>query len=584
MSPIALAIRHTLRSGHYISGWTFPITLLLAATVMAPEIDGGVPATAIAAMGVAWVCFAAGLLLIAGLERIARLAPVRGRLVLLGILTLAATRPLVLDAVSSAFGLDHAPPGALPFRVMTNVLVWVVALTATALIAGTTRSLRQTNAQLSAVMAELDASQERVGAYRAQSRAAVGEAAAELRDRVAELRTRPTSHEVSALADQVRSRSHRLAELAEAPPPPTAALSGAPGPSPRNGAGDRARMLRLPPRGVVTILYLACMLPTAARGGSPVGILIAAVLVVVGGALIDRVCRSRRAARRRAGGAGLFVTLSLALGIALSVVAAAFGGALAPALVPALAYGAIALGSAAIAGLLQALRTDQHRLSAAVAADQRGVRLSSTPIRDAVRVAAELLHRDGQGACTVFGLQHPPGDAVAPAAIADLADALEDLSGRVAHVFDDAMPSLDASSIDELVATWGRVMVVTPRITEAARSTLDDDRLVARGAYEVVAEGLLNAVKHGGGGPTSVVVDLISTGAGPRVRVQVHTRRPVDAHIELRAGSHIRSLGARLRRVADGVVLEAAIAPADTVATSSVVSAEHPPEGSASPS
>lgn len=98
----------------------------------------------------------------------------------------------------------------------------------------------------------------------------------------------------------------------------------------------------------------------------------------------------------------------------------------------------------------------------------------------------------------------------------------------------------------------------------------------AQDAYDVAAEGILNAVKHSGERRAEVLLDVVATGAGPALRVRVRSSAPLSAGAELRPASHVRSLGATLRSTSEGAVLEALIRVDAPARDGSVVSAEHP--------
>lgn len=573
MNRPAAAIREVLRHGRFVSRWSLGASAVLAVTVMAPRADGGTPLTVLCALVAGWMSFAATLIVVGTAERTLRNARVRSAVVVTGIVLAAAGRPAIQDAWLVALGMHPPAAWQLPFRILTNVIVWVVVLTTIALIVDALRSLRATNALLASVIAELDSAQENVSSFAAHARQLLQDATVELRAMVASLRTDPDAEAARIrLIEGLRMWSHELDRLPdpESAGPASAAEAQRP---------MRTRMrvrpvrrpwapLRVPPRGVVSSLYAACMLPYALRTASPGQILVAVAVLILGDYLVDRVSRDRRLAAGRVASPVVFLLLSAVVGGALSVPTGPH-----PSLVPAAVYGALAAGSAVCAGATHRLRVERRRLSRAVSAEQRATRTATTPARDALRDAAELLHRDAQSACVVFGLEHPHPS---PADRAELARRVDAVLDRMAGVFDVARSGVDASSLDLLLATWSRVIELRVYVGPGVRTVLDEHSAVTRDTYEIVAEGLLNAVKHAGAQPATLTLDLLATGAGRAVRIRMLTARTMAAAVDLRPASHIRSLGASVRVTPEGVLLEAAIPVRGGADRAAVVSAEHP--------
>lgn len=597
MTRLVAAIRSALASGRFISAWTIGASLLLSLTVMAPAVSG--PAAQVFAAGfLTWVCFAAALAVLGALERVCgrgaaphRAARVRTTIVVVGVALIAAARPAVQDAWLRSVGVTPPEEWQLLFRVATNVAVWVVVFTAIAIVVGALRSLRDTNALLRAAVAERADLDRRTAAFDAVARDSVHRAIGDVSRALTVLAAsdHAGADDVRAFAvDEVRPASHALAELAHAPvpalaPPPDPADPGSatdapdardpPDPSVARDPSDaaasvtRAMRLRVPPRWAVAVLYAACVLPYALRETSLLEIGAGVLVAIGGGALIDGASRHRGIRHREA----VFVGGSIACAVLLALVALACGAPLGRALIAALVYAVVALGVAACAGVLRALRVEQRRLSGVVATAQRAARAGTRPAREALDEAAELLHRDLQGRCAVFALEHsepsPDERAILVAQLRDALDEVGDVFARGRRV--------DPVSLDAIVATWGRVIDLSVSVTPRAQAAFDAGDPAARDAYDIVSEGVLNAVKHTGQRRADVAVDVVSTGAGAVLAVRVHSFGSLPAGAQLRPASRVASLGAVLSATPDGAVLEARLPLSGASPAAAVVSAEH---------
>lgn len=579
MTRLIAEVRSAAAGGRFVSVWSFLAALVLSLTLMAPTSDG--PPAAVALAGVAtWAVMAAALGALAAAERALREPAARVGVVFGGVLVIAVTRPFVQDAWLRALAAPPPPEWQLPSRVATNVVAWLVVFTAIAVLVNALRSLREANALLREAAAALAAAGEEASAYVERAHEAVGAASATIERHLDDLGTvdvasigaaATSGEDVRAFAaDVIRPASHALtglaaADLAAAEPAQAARL-------PMRSAGRIVR-LRVPPRIIVTVLYLACLLPYAVRSASGVELLVGSALVVVGGVVVDGWCRRRRVRRR--GGAfqvGVFLGAAVGCGAALSLLGAAFGAPPLRAVVPLVVYPLLALAVAACAGTVHALQVEQHRLSGTIDAAQRAVRAGTRPARTALGLASELLHRDGQGRCTVFAIEHPHPSAVQLGA---LEAELRELLVRVRDVFD-APGRSDVVSLDALLATWGHVIDLRAEVAPAARDAFDAGTAAAHDAYDVVAEGILNAVKHSGGRRVDVGLDVVATGAGPALRVRVQSFAPAAPGAQLRPASHVRALGGALRSTPQGALLEAVFSLDEDGAHGSVVSAEHP--------
>lgn len=591
MTRLVAATRSALASGRFISAWTIGASLLLSLTVMAPAVSG--PAAQVFAAGfLTWVCFAAALAVLGALERVCgrgaaphRAARVRTTIVVVGVALIAAARPAVQDAWLRSVGVTPPEEWQLLFRVATNVAVWVVVFTAIAIVVGALRSLRDTNALLRAAVAERADLDRRTAAFDAVARDSVHRAIGDVSRALTVLAAsdHAGADDVRAFAvDEVRPANHALAELAHAPvpalaPPPDPAdpgsatdapdLSVARAPSDAPASVTRAMRLRVPPRWAVAVLYAACVLPYALRATSLLEIGAGVLVAIGGGALIDGTSRHRGIRHREA----VFVVGSIACAVLLALVALACGAPLGRALIAALVYAVVALGVAACAGVLRALRVEQRRLSGVVATAQRAARAGTRPAREALDEAAELLHRDLQGRCAVFALEHrepsPDERAIRVAQLRDALDEVGDVFARGRRV--------DPVSLDAIVATWGRVIDLSVSVTPRAQAAFDAGDPAARDAYDIVSEGVLNAVKHTGQRRADVAVDVVSTGAGAVLAVRVLSFGSLPAGAQLRPASRVASLGAVLSATPDGAVLEARLPLSGASPGAAVVSAEH---------
>jgi heme exporter protein D len=574
MTRLFSAVLNALRSGRFISGWSFVAAVVLALTVMAPT-DSPIGRSGAVPVNLATTAtFLIALAVIAILER--RLRSPRARIVAVTVLTVAAAalRPLAYDAWAQVAGQPPLDPGQLPFRIATNVLVWPVSLAIVALCENALHTLARTNAVLRDVAEELERSRERAERTDHEARETVDAGATALADAVARLPAPADAAAVRTLGnDAFRVWSHLLQERAEAP----ASLDD---PGIHESTLPRRRRItlapfRVPPRGVATLAYIVCTLPYAARTTTALELASGVVVVVALGTIVDQVARLRAFAAHRRASTIAFITSALLAACCLAVLALAGGRGPGIAFVALFDYTAFSIASGICAGAIHALQREQRRLSSAIALSQRAARDGDRPARDGLRRTAELLHRDGQGACVQYALTHlasPPSTHDDAA----LRKTLDDVIERMPPTYAAGDSTAGTTAILSLVETWARVMAIDADITPAARDALDCDPLAARDVYEIVAEGLLNAVKHSTEKRAVVHIGLTSTGAGPRVNVRVRSFGPAPVNAQLRPASHARELGAQLLTEREETVLEAAFAVAPA---SRVVSTEHPPKG-----
>lgn len=571
MRNLARAAVRAVGSGRFLTFWSIGVSLPLSLSVMAPVGDGIEPQAALPAMVVTWLCFGAALVGVATLERHGRSRPQRAAIVIAGIALCATLRPALQDGWLHLSALPTPSADQLPYRIATNIVVWAMVLSIIAVLESSLRSLRRTNALLRSVAQELARAQHGAQAFATAARKLLDQARSALAAAILDLE--PTSAGVRRLgAEQVREWSHRLVALAEAKG------AGTPGgtdgdpiddgvPAPHNPR--RQLPFRLPPPGIVALVYAACLLPYAARTQTSLDLLVGITALAVGGALADLLPRRRAIVRVPHGASSLFVMLSCVVGFTLAALAVAQGVPPFVAAVSAIAYIGFALAAGSCAGVLHRLRCDQRRLSSAVAHAQRLARADTRPVREGLRAAAELLHADAQGACVMFALSHP---APGPEEVRRLQDDLAAVVGRLPDAFVGAHDPGAPASLTALFDTWAHVIDLVVDIDDDAREALHVSPWVSRDCYEVIAEGLLNSAKHASERRAEVSLRRVTTGAGPRLRVRVSSPGTAAPAARLRTSSRMHELGARLLRSPDEIALEAGFA---LTADTAVVSAEH---------
>jgi len=561
------AARDALRSGRFVSRWTLLVAGLLSVTVMSPA-PMNFSVGALGAGSASTVAFLAGLVATAiGERRAARRW--RPWIVTAGVLASALLRPLAYDAVADAVGAAVPPAWQLPFRVLTNATVWMASLTALAILTTHVARLRLTNARLLSVQHTLTHAREDADAFESAARNLVRAASEELRGQLRAMAAEQSDTEsLRAFSeDGLRRWSRRLADLAAAPAEPVVAMPI-----------EHARMrpsLRLPPPGIVAFTYALCVLPYALRSVPVLQVLAGMALLAGGAVLADGLPRLRALRRRRI---PTFLAIGAGVGVGLGAVAWAQGIPLALSAVPVLVYPALAAACALCAGTASALRVEERRLTATVRVSQRIGRVGTSTARAALEDAARELHRDAQGAC-VRALAAP--DRWTPTALREVHDEVDPLLAGLPDVFDRPRDGASIQSLADLVETWHPVVDVRMRMSPDARTALGASAAARDDAFEIVAEGLLNAVKHSVPAAATIDLDVVATGAGPRLRVQVRSPGSLPREATLSRSSAARGRGARLRADGSGALLEAVI---DLDAASPVVSTEHPPHAPTSTS
>lgn len=580
MRRFSASIGRVVADGRFLSPWSLAATFPLSMTIMAPVGAGVDVAALVPATLATTACFVLALGALALLERHLTAPLVRAVVVVVGVVACAALRPLVQDGWAALWSLPVPAAAQLPFRIATNVVVWPVVLAMIAVLENAVHTLRRTNALLREVAAELAAAPDRAVVIDRYARREVDAAASALGRAIERWDPAAGPNGVRALgAEDFRTWSHRLQRMADdAPTSPAPQVTATTAGIPTRRHSLTLPPFRLPPRGAVAIVYIACTLPYALRTTGPGALIAGLIAVVAVTGLVDHVARRRAFARSARRAATVYLLGAAMGGVALSALTAISGHRGLITLLPAVDYVAFALAAGLCAGAVQRLRREQRRLSGTITRAQRASCEGIGPVREGLRRTAELLHRDGQGACVQFALTHPQPSAAGSAA---LRDDLIALVHRLASTYTDADPGADAAALRALLATWGRVIALRTTLDPRALDALDAHPRLARDVYDVIAEGLLNAVKHSDEKRADVALDIVATGAGSRLRARVRSRGRTAADAELRPASHVRDLGARLRADGRDTVLEASFALPTGAA---VVSAEHPEKQAAPPS
>ncbi len=565
-------------SGRFVSRGTFVVIALLSLVVLAPtsaemSLAHRLLVGAIAAVAVAILWAMVGVL-----ERhLTRVA--RGGVVVTALLVTSIFRPGLQDAVSHALALAVPPAGAEFLRMATNLAAWSIALIATAALVDAARATRETNATLRAVLAHLRGGAERAREFEIAAAATVSQATALLRAPL-------PSGDLRERAAAVRSAAHRLAHLAAGIPAPAAPSPTMP-PSARGGL--RAR---LPIPGSVTLVYAIAVIPFALRSVALADLAVGLAATAASGFLAEIVPRMPRWRRDPHRALRVFVVTTATAGIVLALIAVAQGLSWGTAVVPALVFPAVALGLAGWRGGAYALTVERRRLSAAITACVRADDLSTRQVRTGLRAAAEIVHRDAQGVLVRATLQSPGPDTASLAPFragpptersavpsAELTAELTAAADAAERAFRSPATSRGSLSLDALLATWSRAMPIESAVSPAAGATLDADAALAADAIDIVAEGLLNAAKHARTRAARVSLDVVSSAAGPYLRVQVRSPGPVPREAVLRPDARAALLGARLAATPEGTALTADLA----LQPPFVVSTEHSPSAEEAP-
>ncbi len=546
-----------MSSGRFFTPWSALVAVPVSAIVLAPYATVDTPLELLSAQFSGLLV--AGILAVALLpvvlaERRIPSSTARGVLVLAALVAAAVARPFLNDALAvGAFGLGTDP--AWSERIVTNVVAWVSVLSLVAVTEQLYVSSRTARTRLADALRTVTDEQRRAGRYERDTREFLTSEISALRTALAALVASPLDFErVRGFSDGVRSVSHRARdraglELADISPDDA-------GPSAIETARTVFERLRPPAPGLVGVIFAAGSAPFALRTEGPV---FAAVLIVGVLALclaVDRLTRGiacRSSAPRR--GRRL---VGLWLGAGIVVAAAAAGVVGLPSfipVIPAIALPGIAIVAALCAEAIHRGRVETRRLGRALQALVRSAADQTSSTRQDLAHASDVLHSRVQSTCVILAARvddeiATPGDIrdFELAISAGLTDALGARRPGAAR----------AADLAETVAIWRPVLTVSSAVDPAATVAMSD-ALVTTRVVAVVAEGLVNAVKHAAARSADIEVRGAADGASLSVRVRTPGRLRSDAGAA--TGLGLAGLGPSARVFQNGrdVVLEASV-------------------------
>lgn len=546
-----------MSSGRFFTPWSALVAVPVSAIVLAPYATVDTPLELLSAQFSGLLV--AGILAVALLpvvlaERRIPSSTARGVLVLAALVAAAVARPFLNDALAvGAFGLGTDP--AWSERIVTNVVAWVSVLSLVAVTEQLYVSSRTARTRLADALRTVTDEQRRAGRYERDTREFLTSEISALRTALAALVASPLDFErVRGFSDGVRSVSHRARdraglELADISPDDA-------GPSAIEMARTVFERLRPPAPGLVGVIFAAGSAPFALRTEGPV---FAAVLIVGVVALclaVDRLtrgiaCRSSALRRGRR-----LVGLWLGAGIVVAAAAAVVVGlpSFIP-VIPAIALPGIAIVAALCAEAIHRGRVETRRLGRALQALVRSAADQTSSTRQDLAHASDVLHSRVQSTCVILAARvddeiATPGDIrdFELAISAGLTDALGARRPGAAR----------AADLAETVAIWRPVLTVSSAVDPAATVAMSD-ALVTTRVVAVVAEGLVNAVKHAAARSADIEVRGAADGASLSVRVRTPGRLRSDAGAA--TGLGLAGLGPSARVFQNGrdVVLEASV-------------------------
>ncbi|WP_157118148.1 hypothetical protein [Microbacterium paludicola] len=542
--------------GRFFTVWSALVALPTAAVVLAPYATVDTLSEVLSAqLAAALVAVAMGIALlpIAILERRIPSPTVRGALVLTAVLVAAASRPFLNDVVAvGAFGLGTDP--AWGERIVTNLVVWISILSLVAVTEQLYVSSGIARARLLDALRTVSDEQRRASRYERESRAFLAAEITVLRTALSALLAADVDFDrVREFSDTVRSASHSARaragiDLAEVAPD----LADAPTP---RGARTFFERLRPPAVGLVGVIFAAGSAPFALRSAGPE----LAAVMVVGVVLLclaaDHVSRrvSHRCAAHARGLRLVVVWTGAAVVVAGGALALMGARTLVP-LIPVIALPGVAVVAALCAEAVHRGRVESRRLGRALRAVVRSAADQASSTRQELLRASDLLHGRIQSSCVMLAARVDDDLATGADLIAfekSIGDGLSEAA--------DAGPWVPArpAGLSETVAIWAPVLSVSSDVDPAARSAMTDD-LVSTRVVAVVAEGLVNAVKHAAARSAAIEVQSDESGSTLSVRVRAPGRLRAD---ERTPGLGVAGLGpsARVFQLGREVVLEATV-------------------------
>ncbi|MGR6743452.1 hypothetical protein [Microbacterium arborescens] len=544
-----------ISGGRFLTIWSALVALPTAALVLAPyatvDTAGELFAAQLAALAVA-VVLGVALVPVWFLERRIASPTVRGVLVLSAVVVAATIRPFLNDAVAlHLFGLAADP--AWLARIITNVVAWISVLSLVAIAEQLYVSSAIARVRLIEALQAVTDEQRRAVSYERESRTFLATEIGVLRSALSALTVSVLDFErVREFSDTVRSLSHSARaraglDLAEVAPDVAEAL--VPG-------AERAFLERLRPPavGLVGAIFAAGSAPFALRTGGP-----ALVVLIAGGivalCLVADVVSRRVAYRRSARDRGLLLII-VWVGVAVVIAGAApvVGVHSLVPLIPVVALPGVAVIAALCSEAVHRGRVESRRLGRALQAVVRSAADRASGVRQELVRASEVLHGRVQGSCVILAAQVDDDMATRADILAfekAVGDGLMDAAGGGG-----AAPSRPAD-LAETVAIWGPVLSVSSDVDAVATRALTDE-LVSTRVVAVVAEGLVNAVKHAAA--RSAAIEVHGDGAGSSLAVRVRT--PGRLRVDSRGpGLGVAGLGPTARVFQHGrdVVLEVSV-------------------------
>lgn len=540
-------------SGRFFTRWSAIVSLPIATLLLVPVVDGRPDGygQGVAAAAMAWTLLALPVLAVAAAERRMRDHRARGILVTTTLVAVALVRPVLNEMLVGIVFHGHSN-GVWLARTGTNL---VVAFGLFSLIAIITTEYSQTRAtvdRLAHALGRLDAASQQVLNDERDARLVVRGMVAELRtERDAMLAGTVDFDAVRDFSERVRTASHRLEELAAASPPVPALWT----PRPLSAARRRG-VERLQPTPLlwVGVLYLFMCAPFLVTLPDVVGVLAAAVAVVLVDLAAGAVLRALPTAAPRTRGIAFLLVWILA-GAATTAV----GHLLLP---DTGAIMLIPLVAMPLAAIVLALAIDTRRRAREEAA-RSTVELARAAGEFADRTrraqlpllqAASTLHGRVQGRCVIFAA-HVDENAPTAREIARFRSETD-------RALDEVVAPVRAAEIESggelrrMLAGWEPIMHLDTRIDDGAVAAVERSE-AAPIVTEVVNEALVNAVKHSGARAARIE---ITTGADGVLHVRVASSGALP-----RAVMPMRPFAGRtlLYQEGDDVVLESMIpAPA----------------------
>lgn len=540
--------------GRFFTWWSALAAIPVGVIVLAPYASAVTAADVIvaqvSALGVVLVLSAA-LVPVAWLERRLSSPLARGVLVLGSLVVAAAARPFLNEAlVVDVFGLARDP--AWPERVSTNIVAWISVLSLVAVTEQLYASSRRAMGRLIEALRTVSDEQRRAGRFERESRLFLAAEIGAIREALsALLLSRLDFDRVSVFSDRVRAASHRArarSDLSLADIAPDAA------PSPP-GVPARVFLARLRPSpvGLVGTIFALGSASFALRAGGPPLVLLVVAGMCSVGLLADRAIRRISRRQTPAGRGATVLMVWSSAGVLVAAVGASILGArgVVP-LLPVVALPGIAVIAAVCADAVHRGRVEARRLGRALQVVVRTAADRSAATRLSLVHASEVLHGPVQGTCVVLAARVDDDLATA----ADIAAFEIAVGAALDDALDERAPD-NAAGLDETVAIWQPVMTVSSHVDADAQAAMSDP-LVSLRVVAIVAEGLVNAVKHAARRSATIEVSGGALDGSLRVRVS----SPGQLHVDpARAGLGVSALGptARVFQHGHDVVLEASV-------------------------